>query len=104
MLVPQIVLNKPTTPINLALLVIEVDTRASRIQVLDRGTGQLQAHLPIYSPKLFKFLPIEYASRPNLMVIMIDDTNVFNAAIADNVQAQIIDLVTFDPNDLPTAQ
>lgn len=101
MLKPKVMLIVPENPIEVGLLVIDVDTRASRLQIIERATGILVSHLRIDNAKMFKFVPLQYATAPDLIVIMLDDSNIFNAAIADNVQAQIVDLVTFDPNNLP---
>ncbi|TMP27211.1 hypothetical protein CWB99_15960 [Pseudoalteromonas rubra] len=90
----------PTQPINVGLLQINIDPYASRLLILDRHTNKLIAALKPNGARVRRFMPAQYTIDPKLMVIMLDDTKVYNAAIVDHVQAQIVDLVTLDSSAL----
>jgi len=95
---PNIV-HLPPAPTLVSFLEINTDPAAERLQILNRLTGELIAHRRVNSGNTQVFLPLDYSSNSILMCVMLDDNGEFNAAIADNVQPMLIDLVKFDPNN-----
>jgi len=89
----------PLAPILVSFLEVNVDPAAERLQILNRFNGELIAHRGVNGGNAHVFLPLDYSLSNTLMCVMLDDNGEFNAAIADNVQPMLIDLVKFDPNN-----
>jgi hypothetical protein len=95
-----IILQLPPTLVS--FLEINADPAAERLQILNRLNGELVAHRRVNSGNTQVFLPLDYSSSSTLMCVMLDDNSEFNAAIVDNVQPILVDLIKFDPiNPLP---
>lgn len=86
-------------PIELSFIDVDCDASAERLMVLNRMTGLLLSHKQVIEGRFTAVLKKEYGISNDLMCVMLDDNGEFNAAIADNVQAMLINLVTFDPNN-----
>ncbi|AZZ98747.1 hypothetical protein [Pseudoalteromonas sp. R3] len=86
----------PTQPINVGMLRLNVDPYASRILLLDRDSNTLIASIVPDGPKIARFMPAAYTVEPRLLVLMLDDTKVYSAAVLDHVQAEVVDLVTLN--------
>jgi|GEM_PF-6471151 hypothetical protein len=96
---PHLIFNPPLI---FSLMVIDCDSQAERLAIFSRVSMNVLSHSKIIqSRNIVKVLPREYIDE-FLICVAIDDNGEFNAAIADNVQPILIDLVTFDPlNPLP---
>jgi len=92
-----------SAPLLVSHVEIDCDPAAERLQVFDRVTGALIKHLPVVLNKNISFLTAtKYSDSQVLMCVLLDDSQEFNAAIQDNVQATLVDLFSFDPaNPLP---
>jgi hypothetical protein len=105
-----------SNPFYQAKLVLDADVDAERALLLNRATGKPVRHLmfdshellvtepesnspePIESPELVEryqktlyFRP-RFALETQLMVILLDDTGEYNAAIADGVLCELVDI------------
>lgn len=91
-----------SNPIELSFLEVDCDLNAERLIIFNRKSGEKLASKRIYQGRFTTFLIKDYSFSNDLMCVMLDDNSEFNAAIADNVQPILIDLVSFDPeNPLP---
>lgn len=83
------------------LVTLDLDNAAERFAVCDRDNFTCFATGLIAPNKVAGvvnvIVPFDYTSSPKLVVLMMDDTNVYNAAAADKVTADVIDLVTTAP-------
>jgi hypothetical protein len=93
------IVHLPSVPVLVSFLEINTDPAAERLQILNRLSGKLLVHRRTNSGNAQVFLPLYYSSSSTLMCVMLDDNGEFNAAIADNVQPIIIDLISLDPNN-----
>jgi len=87
----------PAPLIHSALVVDTLD--AERMLIIDRNSGSRVSHFRVKDGSNIRVLPRGYGLEPKLSVIIYDDDNQYNAAIADNVQAMLVDMFTFDPNN-----
>ncbi|MFK3859283.1 MULTISPECIES: hypothetical protein [Pseudoalteromonas] len=98
---PSFILLIPDS-LPLSFIDIDCDPSAERIIIVNRKNFELIAHKRIEQSRFTAILKFEYSISNDLMCIMLDDNNEFSAAIADNVQPMLINLITFDPtNPLP---
>lgn len=96
------VIYPPLKPLLMSYLSVDCDGAAERLQVFNRKSGVLISHKRVVNNKFAVFLNSTESVQSNLMCVMLDDDGEFNAAIADNVQPILVDLITFDPtNPLP---
>lgn len=83
------------------LLTLDLDNAAERFAVCDRDSFVCYASglvaLNVVAGIISVVVPYVYTTAPKLIVLMMDDTNVYNAAAADKVTADVIDLVTTAP-------
>ena len=86
-------------PIPLSFLLVDCDPKSERLQVLSRTTGDLIRHSKVLNNNFKAILPLKYSQESSLMCVMLDDNSEFNAAILDNVQLMLINLIDFDPNN-----
>lgn len=88
-----------SNPIELSFLEVDCDLNAERLMIFDRKNGEKLAHKRIYQGRFKTLLRKEYSFSNDLMCVMLDDNLEYNAAIVDNVQPILIDLVSFDPEN-----
>jgi hypothetical protein len=81
-------------PIMFSLISVDADPEAERLMILDRATGELVKNTKATSNTIC-WLPYEAATNNKFMVIILDDNAAFNAAIADNVVAELIDITKY---------
>ncbi|KZY43035.1 hypothetical protein A3733_18550, partial [Pseudoalteromonas shioyasakiensis] len=87
-------------PAPLIMSALVVDTLdAERMLIIDRLSGSKLAHFKVINGDNIRILPKSYGLEAKLSVIIYDEDNQYNAAIADNVQAMLIDMFAFDPNN-----
>lgn len=79
-------------------LIVDIDPDAERLQIFNRKTGELIWHQRANS-KFFRFFSKETANSTDLMCVILDDNEQFNAQIADHVKCMLVDAVTFDFNN-----
>jgi len=84
-----------SAPLILSALVVNT-MDAERLLIIDRATGNKVAHFIARDGDNVRVLPQRFSVEPSLAVIMFDDDGQYNAAVSDNVQSMIIDLITFD--------
>ncbi|TMS62703.1 hypothetical protein [Pseudoalteromonas sp. S3173] len=89
-------------PIPVSFIDVDCDPSAERLMIISRESGLLISHKRIFEGRFTAFLEKKYALSNELMCVMLDDNGEFNAAIADNVQAMLINLIDFDPNNPQT--
>ena len=78
------------SPLNMSKLELDIDPLAERHSVMDRNTGKL-----FYIGKNDKnvhYLAGKYAIDGNLVVTIFDADQAYNAAVADGVKCEPIDL------------
>lgn len=98
-------MHKPTfihlsiQPIPMSFLEIDCDVNAERLQVFDRKTGDILSHKRVINGYFKCILNVSYSLENNLICLMLDDSQKYNAAVVDNVKAMTIDLASFDPSN-----
>ncbi|MCF2829769.1 hypothetical protein DS891_23965 [Pseudoalteromonas sp. JC28] len=90
-----------TAALDVGLLRVDYDASATRMLLLNRNTGEQILHA---RPRTNVFLPSHYAADHNIAVVIFDDTETYNAAIVDYVQAEIVNLVALPETLNGTAQ
>ena len=96
LILPKVKTSKFTLMVS-ALVINTLD--AERVLILNRFSGERIAHFRVSDGDNLRVLPIRYSISPSLAVVMFDDNDEFNAAIADNVQPIIVDLISLDTNN-----
>nr|KJZ07578.1 hypothetical protein TW77_14875 [Pseudoalteromonas rubra] len=86
----------PVTPVPIGKLKINHDPYASKIMVINRQTGELIFSTKPSGATTTRLLPLTFTTSSELLVLMLDNTKVYNAAIVDHVQAQVVDFLTHD--------
>lgn len=86
-------------PIEVSFIDVDCDAAAERLMVFSRKSAEVLSHKRIVEGRFTAVLKKEHALSSDLMCVMLDDDAEFNAAIADNVQPMLINLVTFDPSN-----
>ncbi|MCF2910803.1 hypothetical protein L1285_21065 [Pseudoalteromonas sp. DL2-H2.2] len=84
----------PVAPVPIGRLEINHDPYASKIMVLNRKSGELVFATKPSGANTTHLLPLTYTTSAQLLVLMLDNTQVYNAAALDHVQAEIVDLYT----------
>lgn len=83
--------------LHFAFLKVETDVNSERLQLFNRFTGELIWHQRTDGGETVKrILPAKYIGQSNLLCVLFDDDLTYNAAVADGVTAQTIDLNNFD--------
>lgn len=63
----------------------------SRVTISDRRLGTLFCLSKTNSQgKLRVIVPVDYATKNDLLVVALDDTNTYNAVVADRVHAELM--------------
>ena len=78
-----------STAKNIAVIAVDIDLDAERIAIIDRQTFQ-PLFISSTQTNMERQVPMEYARSPQLMILMLDDSGNYNAAVADVVQAQVV--------------
>lgn len=85
----------PTAGYFSALVIDVLD--GERVLVLNRFSGDKVCQFLVKDGLNTRIMPLQYSASPELAIIMFDDDNQYNATITDNVQAMVINTLTFDP-------
>jgi hypothetical protein len=90
-------INKVIGVLTMGLVECDADQAAARLVIIDRTTMlALTNRMTDGKPIIKKLVPIIYANTNNLMVGILDDSGVYNAAFIDGVKAQIVDANVVD--------
>lgn len=80
-------------PVHTGLLQMQLDPKAERVLAIDRVTLE-----PVFklraATNINKLVDYKYTIDANLMILLIDDTNEYDAECADFVKAEAIELTT----------
>lgn len=96
LITPKVKASK--APLIMAAMVINT-LDAERVLILNRNNGEKVALFKVINGNNLRILPLEYSASSDLAIIMFDDSGEFNAAVADNVQAIVVDIITLDINN-----
>lgn len=78
-------------PVPRGKLSLDLDAASDRLLVLDRTTATPLLLTKVFSDKTLDILlPASYATTNNIVVVLMDDNNVFNAVAADRVQLELV--------------
>lgn len=84
-------LLKTTELLPVGVLEIDMDAAAERITVIDRDLLET-VYANVFTSPLKVVVPIEYATKNGLLVMILDDNAQYNAAVLDGVRASVINL------------
>lgn len=79
------------SPFNVARLVLDLDPLAERYIVANRWSGEVLVNQRV--DKNTTLCPLKYATKNDLFVVIFDDNNEYNAAIADGVRLDIVEAI-----------
>ena len=82
---------KSTELLPVGLLEIDMDVDANRVAIIDRESLNIM-YAGGFSPSLKVVLPIDYATRDGLLVMIIDDDGQYNASVLDGVRTSVANL------------
>ena len=75
-------------------LTIEHDPNGERVMVMDRNTGRALHQFKVRTPIMQFYLPERFSRDAHLLCLLLDDDGEFNAAVQDNVKAELINPYT----------
>ncbi|QYK02804.1 hypothetical protein [Shewanella psychrotolerans] len=77
--------------VNQALIEVDFDTNTERVVILNRETMVCYYNTKVTANPFKAIVPFTHTFNNTLLVGILDDDGVFNAAFADGVEPQIID-------------
>ncbi|GGP37284.1 hypothetical protein GCM10009347_01560 [Shewanella algicola] len=90
--------HKSDANIPRAKLTLDVDTNAERVQFIDRKLSRHVRTVRVLTntTSIIVVLPVEYVTKQDLMIVMVDDNREYNAVIVDGVKCDIFNCATID--------
>jgi len=86
---------KNIEPIMFSLIEVNADPESERLMIIDRKSGSLVANIKA-SSKSICWLPVDASTSSKFMVIILDDNEIYNAAIVDNVIPELVDIIKYN--------